>query len=95
MGTDKGPVICPVPDRAIENPGVLYCSNIIRPREDGSSNGYRLLENERINAIAVDGGNRKWIGTQSSGILLVSEDGMETIAHFTTDNSPILSNNIK
>ena len=95
MGTDKGPVICPVPDRAIENPGNLYCSNIIRPLEDGSSNGYRLLENERINAIAVDGGNRKWIGTQSSGILLVSEDGMETIAHFTTDNSPILSNNIK
>lgn len=95
MGTDKGPVICTVPSRAIENPGSLYCSYIIRPLDDGTSNGYRLLENEKINAIAIDGGNRKWLGTESSGVFLLSEDGMETIAHFTTENSPILSNTIQ
>lgn len=95
IGTDKGPIICTVPSRAIENPGTLYCSYIVRPLDDGTSNGYRLLENEKINAIAIDGGNRKWIGTESSGVFLLSEDGMETIAQFTTDNSPILSNTIQ
>ena len=95
MGTDKGPVICTVPSRAIESPGSLYCSYIVRPLDDGTSNGYRLLENEKINAIAIDGGNRKWLGTESSGVFLLSEDGMETIAHFTTENSPILSNTIQ
>ena len=52
------------------------------------------MDGEQINAIAVDGGNRKWIATNSSGVFLVSDDGMETIAHFTTENSPLPSNQI-
>lgn len=43
--------------------------------------------------MAVDGANRKWIGT-TSGVYLVSADGLETIYHFTTDNSPLISNSI-
>ena len=42
----------------------------------------------------MDGANRKWIGTKHNGIYLLSEDGLETIEHFTTDNSPLPSNNI-
>lgn len=64
------------------------------PRNDGSAYADYLLEGERINAIAVDGANRKWLGTGSSGAYLMSEDGLETIQHFTTENSPILSNAI-
>ena len=41
------------------------------------------------------GANRKWIGTASSGVYLVSEDGLETIHHFTSENSPLLSNAIQ
>ena len=41
--------------------------------------------------IAIDGANRKWIGT-SSGVFLVSDDCNELVHHFTTDNSPLLSN---
>lgn len=55
---------------------------------------YNFLDGEQINAIAVDGGNRKWIATQSSGVFLVSEDGMETIENFTITNSPLPSNKI-
>jgi ligand-binding sensor domain-containing protein len=44
--------------------------------------------------IKVDGANRKWIGTQSSGVYLMSEDGTEEIEHFTTENSPLFSNTI-
>ncbi|GIV34920.1 MAG: hypothetical protein KatS3mg031_2455 [Chitinophagales bacterium] len=52
--------------------------------------GY-LLETERVSAIAVDGGNRKWVGT-SNGVFLLSPDGTRQIAYYTVDNSPLLSN---
>lgn len=53
-----------------------------------------LLETERITAIAVDGANRKWIGTENSGVYLLSENGREQIHHFTAENSPLFSNSI-
>ena len=53
-----------------------------------------LLESETITAITVDGANRKWIGTRTSGVYLMSEDGTKEIEHFTVDNSPLFSNNI-
>ena len=88
IGTNRGPIIC-TSYRDINN---IRCSRIIRTNDDGES--YYLLDGEQINAIAVDGGNRKWIATNSSGVFLVSDDGMETIAHFTTENSPLPSNQI-
>jgi ligand-binding sensor domain-containing protein len=53
-----------------------------------------LLATETVTAIAVDGANRKWLGTNGSGVYLVSETGEEEILHFTAENSPLLSNNI-
>ena len=53
-----------------------------------------LLITETVTSIAVDGANQKWIGTQNSGVYLVSEDGTEEINHFTEENSPLLSNTI-
>ena len=65
------------------------------PRNDGSGLADYLLSGVDVSCVAVDGANRKWIGTATSGIYLVSADGLETIHHFTTDNSPILSNSIQ
>ncbi len=53
-----------------------------------------LLGTETINAIAVDGANRKWFGTQSGGAVLMSADGTQQIEQFTTGNSPLLSNTV-
>ena len=53
-----------------------------------------LLENETVTSIAVDGANRKWIGTASAGVFLMSADGTEEIHHFTEINSPLFSNRI-
>ena len=53
-----------------------------------------LLANETVTAIAVDGANRKWLGTQSAGVFLVSPDGTKQIHHFTEQNSPLFSNTI-
>jgi streptogramin lyase len=53
-----------------------------------------LLGTSTITTIAVDGGNRKWIGTSSSGVFCLSPNGTEEIYRFTTENSPLLSNGI-
>ncbi len=64
------------------------------PRNDGTNYADYLLENDRINDIAVDSSNRKWLVTEESGIYLVSEDGDKILEHFTTDNSPLPSNSV-
>jgi hypothetical protein len=52
-----------------------------------------LLRDEKITAIEVDGGNRKWIGTPE-GVWLFNPTGESLVYHFTTENSPLLSGNI-
>ena len=92
IGTGNGLIICPPSSNNPQNE-VIYASRVVRIDEDGIPTYF--LDGEKITAIAVDGGNRKWIGTESSGVFLVNEDASETIYNFTTDNSPLLSNNIK
>lgn len=70
------------------------CERVLIRRNDGTDLADYLLDNEKINSIVVDGANRKWIGTATSGVFLLSEDGTETIEHFTSENSPLLSNTI-
>ena len=64
------------------------------PRNDGTNLADYLLESEEINCMAVDAANRKWIGTNDSGVYLVSENGDEIIANFNTSNSPLSTNTI-
>ncbi|MDN5203336.1 T9SS type A sorting domain-containing protein [Fulvivirgaceae bacterium BMA10] len=52
-----------------------------------------LLIDEFITSLAVDGGNRKWIGTRD-GLWLFGESGESLIFRFTEENSPLPSNNI-
>jgi len=53
-----------------------------------------LLGSEAVTSIAVDPANRKWLGTETDGIYLVSENGDKIINHFNVNNSPIFSNKI-
>jgi hypothetical protein len=53
-----------------------------------------LLRGETIYSIAIDGGNRKWIGT-ARGAWLFSADGSQEIYHFTAANSPLLSDEVR
>ena len=64
------------------------------PRNDGTGLADYLLDGSQINCIAVDGANRKWIGTDNSGLFLVSADGSEVLRQFTTDNSYLSTNTI-
>ncbi len=64
------------------------------PRNDGTNYADYLLQNQQVSAIAVDGANRKWLATTSSGVYLVSADGKEIIENFNTDNSYLPSNTV-
>lgn len=64
------------------------------PRNDGTNYADYLLDGISVRKIAIDGANRKWIGTERNGVFLISDDCNTQIAHFTTENSPLLSNMI-
>lgn len=72
--------------------GGNYDAQRILVEQDGYI-GY-LLETESVTAIAIDGANRKWFGTDRAGVFLMSDDGTQEILHFNEDNSPLLSNSI-
>ncbi len=89
IGTDDGIEI-------IYDPENVFFGNIHSEQILAEQGGHYspLLKNETVTAIAVDGANRKWLGTEKAGVFLVSDDGTEVIENFTEDNSPLLSNSI-
>ena len=59
----------------------------------GEGNGFPALFTEVVRTLAVDGGDRKWFGTDH-GLWLFSPDADEALLHFTTANSPLPSDHI-
>lgn len=94
VGSDKGISVFYSPNQIFESGVNFDAQQILVPRNDGSGLADILLETEVVTAIAVDGANRKWIGTQRAGVFYLSEDGIEQLENFNTSNSPLLSNSI-
>ena len=92
IGTDVGPLMLERNEMNSDNPVFIQ---VKVPRNDGTNYADYLLANIDITSIGVDGGNRKWIGTSTNGVYLISADNMTQLQHFTTDNSPLLSNNVQ
>lgn len=91
MGSTEG-VISFNPAQAFN--GDFRINHIKVPRNDGTGMADYLLNGIQVNDIAVDGANRKWIATQTSGLFLVSADGTQIIKKFNTANSPLASNTV-
>ncbi len=91
VGTTEGIGVFYSPHQAFSG-DAFNAQRIIVEQDDGFA-GY-LLETETVTTIAVDGSNKKWFGTQRSGVFLLSADGRETVFHFNKENSPLPSNNI-
>ena len=64
------------------------------PRNDGTGMADYLMSGIQVNDIAIDGANRKWIATQTSGVFLVSADGTQIIKKFNMANSPLATNTV-
>ena len=64
---------------------------------NGDENGFgeRLLGDQTINSIVIDGAENKWFGTDNGGVIYTNPNGQKTLANFSTKNSPLPSNKIK
>jgi len=89
VGTSEGPVIFECGNGAFDTD---ICNGTLRQLEQDGF-GANLLVTENIQSIAIDGANRKWIGT-NNGLFIQSPDGREQIAFFNKENSPLFDNTI-
>lgn len=84
VGTNAGVAYFP-------NPAQVFSGSINSAKP--IFNGRFLLRDETVTAIAADGGNRKWMGTQR-GLWLFDPFGEKQIYNFNAANSPLLSDRI-
>jgi ligand-binding sensor domain-containing protein len=71
------------------DPSRAFSSSFVAP----IYNGFGVLFDKKVTCIKADGGNRKWVGT-TEGLWLFNDNFTEAIHFFTTENSPLYSNNI-
>jgi len=88
VGTARGVAILNCPGTAAGE----TCNAILPVIQQDNFAGY-LFQDEQVTSIAVDGANRKWVGTLH-GAWLVSEDGEKILLHFDADNSPLPDDHI-
>jgi hypothetical protein len=92
IGTDQGPVIYYNTDQVFDDDVRGYRIKV--PRNDGSGLADYMLGTESVTSISVDGANRKWLGTKSSGVYLLSADGTTMLKNYNEQNSPLFSDSI-
>ncbi len=92
IGTDLGYVRVRNPNNIFTG-GNFEAERTVVSVEEGTNLGGNILEFERVICIVVDGGDRRWFGTDK-GAWLYDKDGTTLLHHFTKENSPLPSNNI-
>lgn len=85
LATGSGVAYFPFGSFAIEDDSLAA----IRPIYDGAY----LFDDKMVHTLAVDGGNRKWIGT-NEGAWLMEDSGGKLVQQFNTANSPLPSNRV-
>lgn len=91
IGTTDGPFVVEKNNIGQQNANV---TQIKVPRNDGSDLADYLMASAHINTMIIDGAGRKWFGTLDNGVYCISADNMTELYHFTTENSPLLSNGV-
>ena len=91
IGTNTGPFM--IQKQEVGQESVTF-QQVKVPRNDGTDYADYLLSGVSISSIAIDGGNRKWVGTNGAGAFLISADNIQQLANFKEDNSYLLSNTI-
>lgn len=91
VGSDNGLRVIYNSDRVFSSDEPIEAQRILLPFEEEIEG---LLGNTSITKIVLDGGNRKWIASESAGVFLFSQDGRTEVYNFNTFNSPLASNNV-
>lgn len=90
IGTKRGIGIVQCPQEIFTSQG---CETILPIVQQDNFAGY-LFRDEEVQCMAVDGADRKWIGTKN-GVWLISADAEKTIYRFNSSNSPLPDNDVK
>ena len=93
IGTNMGPLVIDKTNIGKSAEDMVF-TQIKVPRNDGTNFADYLLAGINTTCITIDDDNQKWIGTKGNGVYVISSDNMNQIYHFTTTNSPLLSDNI-
>jgi hypothetical protein len=90
IGTKKGMVVYSNAEGLFEED--IYDAEPVIIEDDGVPK--KLLGDQPVNTIAIDGAENKWFGTDTGGVLGTNPSGNETLFNFNKDNSPLPSNRI-
>lgn len=89
IGTERGLGVYFIPSLVISNDPNAF--EAVWPIAEDRS-GF-LLRDLFVNDIAVDAADQKWIAS-STGVWLIDPEGTRVLEHFTTENSPLFSNEV-
>lgn len=90
LGTLKGLVV-------FNNAGGIFDATIYDAHPiiiDDEGIPKRLMGEQTINSIAIDGADNKWIGTENGGVVQTNPSGKKILQLFNKDNSALPSNKI-
>ena len=90
IGTQKGLVV--YADAAGLFEASIYDAQPVIVEDNGVPK--KLLGDQPVNSIAIDGAQNKWFGTDTGGVLGTNPSGSETLYIFNKDNSPLPSNRV-
>ena len=90
IGTQKGLVVYADAARLFE--ASIYDAQPVIVEDNGVPK--KLLGDQPVNSIAIDGAQNKWFGTDTGGVLGTNPSGSETLYIFNKDNSPLPSNRV-
>ena len=90
IGTQKGLVVFSGAESVFE--ADIYDAEPVIIEDNGIPR--KLLGDQPVNSIAIDGAENKWFGTDTGGVLGTNPSGSETLYNFNKDNSPLPSNSV-
>lgn len=90
IGTQKGLVVYSGAESVFE--ADIYDAEPVIIEDNGIPK--KLLGDQPVNSIAIDGAENKWFGTDTGGVLGTNPSGSETLYNFNKDNSPLPSNSV-
>lgn len=90
IGTLKGLVVYYDPGNLFNE--TIYDAEPVVIVDDGIPK--KLLGDQPVNTIAIDGADNKWFGTDTGGAINTNGSGQKTLHIFNKDNSPLPSNRI-
>jgi len=90
IGTQKGLVVFSNAASVFEDD--IYDAQPVIIEDNGIPK--KLLGDQPVNTIAIDGAENKWFGTDTGGVLGTNPSGSETLYNFNKDNSPLPSNSV-